>query len=240
MIGAQAHPDAGQPRVSFGSLTDAPTQTWWTDFDWSTVPAWGGDVAYVGGPGGVAGIIENGVYLMTVGIGYHLSIPVPGDFTIEAGVQLRGAAGSTTQVIGFPPGVSTKVTAPPETTRASRFETDVSIFIPSVIVALGQQWYGETIDLNCPVGLASMVTLNYDYDTVRPLFVYGDADEIVTHDGFAYWSVAPIKELVGGGGAGSLSAGQVRTGARDSVKMRGGSVKQLEVEAVDHGPGGTT
>lgn len=49
-----------------------------------------------------------------------------------------------------------------------------------------------------------------------------------------------IARLGGASALGALSAGQVRTGARDSVKMRGGSVKQLESELGGATGGGST
>jgi hypothetical protein len=220
MAFAKATPEAPHPRHAYGSMLDSAYQAYQTDFQWDGAhPDWAGEASYVGGPSDKAAILTNDTYLMTVYGQYHLSLPVPGDYNLTLGAQLRGAAGSTTQVIGLGGDVQAKVTAPPGTTHAARFETDLTIYIPSVIVKLGQQWYGDALDINCPAGLAIGLGMSYDYDTMRPQFLFSDEDTLVTHDGWNYWSVERLRDIIG---AAATPTGEISGSTPRSKSVRVG------------------
>lgn len=167
----------GMDQVTFSS--------WWTWFQWhAPVPEWGGvDFA------DRAQIEDDGVYMMTWNVVYHLKLPVEGDYRFNLGAQLRTPG----QVISFTGGIFDRViTAPPGTTHEAPYLTDLTLY-GSDFGFLGQQWYGQSVDIHAPALLAIPISVQWS-DAMRVQFEDGDETQLMQHDNWNFWSIRPAQD----------------------------------------------
>lgn len=158
--------------------------TWWTWFQWhDPVPEWGGVDGF-----DRARIEDNGVYMMTWNVAYHLKLPVEGDYRFSLSPQLRAAS----QVIGYPGIADRVITAPPGTSHADPYETDLTLY-GSDFAFLGQQWYGQSVDIVAPAVLAIPVNVTWS-DAMRVQFDDGDELQLIQHDNWNFWSIRPAQD----------------------------------------------